>query len=1104
MSWCRWVSDKAYDTAAYAYSWADYLATPVKPIAKAIYKYQPVTPIVRAIYQYEPVRHARQGFNQIFRLPEIISVSPQTKQILKQSLDTNSGYLLSVIASERLVHKVLPHYVPGYSETTGMILDLAVFAGFTARLWARKYVDNNCFAPSLPRAVSNDLAMYVADGYAEAIASNLWPIFKKNFLRNSKLGDELEENAYSAKFTRDLAIAFENFITQPEITADSFKQFRGILANVLFKTLTDAGSSVDIDVIRHYADTLSNAITSELFAGLLVSFPKFVKEMKDDNYRLSLSSQSSSSEKKFLSKITSKMVDEKDPISQALPKTFFEKKYVTYLNGFHDEIKENGDRLEKTIQQMGGESRKFKKELRKIANSIKTDSQAVFLNSLSKEFLNKASPNDWATLFNEVKARETDIDRRIQLRASDDKEFSQSLKKIANSYMQNPKGPDFDELPEAFFKKCPINFLEEKEDAAQSKDEKDFFTKLNQRRLYDKNKMLAGLSKSFVEKNAKEVSDESMQSVIRSTVTVSRTHLKKWLPVKNATACECGDKKKITASLSSSYYYAGNLVQLKIPDLLRKVGAISPEAHMYATVIAFLLRALIYGHSMNEYKVVGDGHCTRHRYQIFARNKAHGFGVGLSYVAISELLSTLVESVTGVNTYFSRDAINSLMLQSVAVSTLANNEPLPGKGEDPWDIFYLSRKLTLWAADVGRWLFSPYYNDVAKRQRFVDKMKRLAESKEVAGALRYLFNGNDFFPTKESMKEVTLLFHEKFKQPKNPEIDDDEDNDDKADEKRVIKNVAPSDASKQIIAEAKKELAKADDKQLIPGAKKELVKADDKQLIPEAKKELAKADDKQLIPGAKKESEKASAHLPDPFLIIMGIPAVQTVLKFYHKDVLAAIPKVESLHGWSKWVDVPYVLPFINTFFSSITTPLLVMKDPAIGNLLKRIDAQATQLSLAARAEAASIPRAGKSSGNKSEKVKLMLPIKVDLTKPRDEKHLSRLSHVASLSEEQMRAIESAIEDAISTEMNMQPAASLDKPHEPVKKAKVAPLYYEESDLNKIEDFEYNELTPHAARQSKKKSMLALVTYGVFGSSGKPQSMQTTPKTQASLLLKNL
>lgn len=191
----------------------------------------------------------------------------------------------------------------------------------------------------------------------------------------------------------------------------------------------------------------------------------------------------------------------------------------------------------------------------------------------------------------------------------------------------------------------------------------------------------------------------------KTQLLLSRIHnlvqdAKPFLPIHYIESCSCTNpKKRIHGALAGPIYATGNLLFLSLPDVLDSIIMFRPAFLSLTRAFFFYMRLLMYGHSLNEYKVTG---CTRHRYQIFAKNKMNSLGLGSSVLLFTLLhYGVNLISANGYrDNYYTphpfedaliADALLNVALQFGIISALAFKEPLLGKSHRPWDIFSFFR-----------------------------------------------------------------------------------------------------------------------------------------------------------------------------------------------------------------------------------------------------------------------------------------------------------------------------------------------------------------------------------------------------------------------------
>lgn len=281
--------------------------------------------------------------------------------------------------------------------------------------------------------------------------------------------------------------------------------------------------------------------------------------------------------------------------------------------------------------------------------------------------------------------------------------------------------------------------------------------------------------KSFEPTVAEQYTKEFFQQVMRA-----RSEVQPFLPINYIEPCDCNQEKKVHAALSSPIYYFVNVLITSLPqELMKYNGFISPRTYFLWNNAAFLVMFVIYGQSLNEYKIAREKPCTKHRYLTFMRNKAHSFGIGEAYyflryaiVSVLGVGANLDNLLTGGNDYalerdtfaawfrlyLLNDAVANMIMQFGSASMLAFNEPLPGKKtkNKPRDLFLLPRLLTRRLRTGVEWL-------VQRTDDPLNKFKRILNSPMIDWTVDLLLSDSNFFPRLElispwSQKENKFVF----------------------------------------------------------------------------------------------------------------------------------------------------------------------------------------------------------------------------------------------------------------------------------------------------------------------------------------------------------
>lgn len=160
--------------------------------------------------------------------------------------------------------------------------------------------------------------------------------------------------------------------------------------------------------------------------------------------------------------------------------------------------------------------------------------------------------------------------------------------------------------------------------------------------------------------------------------------------------CDCRQTAKIRANLASGFYFLANAKTVEV------------IAFFLGKPVGLFFRTLLYGQSLMEYKLSAIGMCTKHRYEVLAKNNAYAVGMGLSLILPLELsyfvLDMLFQYTLGVKIdqpliilwwlkisgSLIYDAVFCALYQHYIMVALLIDKPLPGETVG-WDFFYYSR-----------------------------------------------------------------------------------------------------------------------------------------------------------------------------------------------------------------------------------------------------------------------------------------------------------------------------------------------------------------------------------------------------------------------------
>jgi hypothetical protein len=223
---------------------------------------------------------------------------------------------------------------------------------------------------------------------------------------------------------------------------------------------------------------------------------------------------------------------------------------------------------------------------------------------------------------------------------------------------------------------------------------------------------------------------------------------KSFLPIKYQPPCGCNLKKVIHAGVSSPVYYATNHFINSLPEKFYKHQMISEDNYFYLSWASTLVGILIYGQGLNEYKVSPEDNCTRHRYEVFARNYFHSLGVGLGLHLGTQAAVHSIYYATGIKSYYVQDAFFNVLMQFGVVSMLAFNDPLTGNLRI-WDLFAIPREMTSSVVAFLQRRFTPNMEKKESRDSVIAYVYQILSSRKCRYFVDLILSGGDYFPRRE-------------------------------------------------------------------------------------------------------------------------------------------------------------------------------------------------------------------------------------------------------------------------------------------------------------------------------------------------------------------
>lgn len=259
--------------------------------------------------------------------------------------------------------------------------------------------------------------------------------------------------------------------------------------------------------------------------------------------------------------------------------------------------------------------------------------------------------------------------------------------------------------------------------------------------LQDKAELNKILLQTYSKTRASEITEDICKRINQSISAVTSM-----LPI-TYPPCGCGPIRLMRGMLSTPLCHTGNIILSSLPALLNNRGWFLPDSYRILIATAYIMKLLAYGQALDaEYKT--PGHCTRHRYRVFSRNKAYSLAIGMTYLFSVEALSLALSTIMNVDNFFTRDAIANMVMMLVITPTRAFREPLPGKKENTWDLFTIPRKITMFTVRQIHYLFLPDLNRPDSREKCYHYLKENVTSPVVVKTAKWFFGSHDYFPSR--------------------------------------------------------------------------------------------------------------------------------------------------------------------------------------------------------------------------------------------------------------------------------------------------------------------------------------------------------------------
>jgi|GEM_PF-6566956 len=222
---------------------------------------------------------------------------------------------------------------------------------------------------------------------------------------------------------------------------------------------------------------------------------------------------------------------------------------------------------------------------------------------------------------------------------------------------------------------------------------------------------------------------------------------------KNLVGCDCSSIEKAKSSLTSPFYFLGNIVTTGLIGYIPRVGKMSNV----------LLNNLAYGQTLTEYKYAALGTCEQHRLRLLTANNAYCFGMGASFFLTTEFLYFLLSQLIKTESFFIYDAVFSLVFQYHILMAMLDEHPLPSH-KAGLDFFYYPRLLVNALLVDSMNLLIPKLGNPQKRNAYNEMFDNVFNSK-IANYLKRLLIEKEFLTMKTIVKTpaISLLIELKHK-----------------------------------------------------------------------------------------------------------------------------------------------------------------------------------------------------------------------------------------------------------------------------------------------------------------------------------------------------
>ncbi len=223
-----------------------------------------LTQVANAVYHYEAVTHFRQGFTQIFKVPEFMRAGKQTKELLERSIKDNLLYYLLPIALYRSffsalqltnLYKINPEYM-GYAISS---LDIVITMSYIlTRIYPRHIKNNLLYNTAYVRTIENDINNHLPTFLANELTQELGEMFDKIFLHANRT-----HGSYDPYLSSNFQAIFADFFKKHHLEPEKFNTMILPLSKIIENSINQQELIRAANIVHDFSFFLAREIVTE-------------------------------------------------------------------------------------------------------------------------------------------------------------------------------------------------------------------------------------------------------------------------------------------------------------------------------------------------------------------------------------------------------------------------------------------------------------------------------------------------------------------------------------------------------------------------------------------------------------------------------------------------------------------------------------------------------------------------------------------------------------------------------------------------------------------------------------------------------------------------